>query len=74
MKEMHETQSTEPLYHDDNNVFTPIEDLQRIKGGVWNRKSFRLDSHPKGIKWVEYVMVGFVLVMVAIIILNFFNE
>jgi hypothetical protein len=50
MKEMHETQSTEPLYHDDNNVFTPIEDLQRIEGGVWNRKSFRLDLQPKGIR------------------------
>ncbi|EZP78686.1 hypothetical protein H839_02421 [Parageobacillus genomosp. 1] len=74
MKDMHETQSTEPLHHDDDNVFAPIEDLQRITGGVWNRKNFRLDSQPKGIRWVGYVMIGFFLMTMAIVILSFFNK
>ncbi|SFA45326.1 hypothetical protein SAMN05192569_100948 [Parageobacillus thermantarcticus] len=40
MKDIHETQSTEQLHHSDDKTFAPIEDLQRITGGVWNRKSF----------------------------------
>jgi hypothetical protein len=74
VKDMHETQSAEHLYHDDDEVFPPIEDLQRVTGGVWNRKSFRLDSQPKGVRWVGYVMVGFVLMTMAIVILNFFHK
>jgi hypothetical protein len=74
MKDMHETQRAEPLHHDEDKVFAPTEDLQRIEGGVWNRKSFRMDSLPKGIRWVGYVIVGFVLMMMAIVILNFFDK
>jgi heme A synthase len=74
MKDMHETQRAEQLHHDDDKVFSPTEALQRITGGVWNRKSFRLDSQPKGVRWIGYVIAGFVFIMVAIAILNFFNE
>ncbi|OXB94034.1 hypothetical protein B9L23_03765 [Parageobacillus galactosidasius] len=45
---MHKTQQAEQLHHDEDKVFAPTEDLQRIEGGVWNQKSFRPDSreHP----------------------------
>jgi hypothetical protein len=73
MKDMHKTQQAEQLHHDEDKVFAPTEDLQRIEGGVWNQKSFRPDSQPKRIRWIGYVIVGFVLMTMAIVILNFFN-
>jgi hypothetical protein len=70
---MHKTQQAEQLHHDEEKVFAPTEDLQRSEGGIW-QKSFRPDSQPKTIRWIGYVIVGFVLMTMAIVILNFFNE
>lgn len=72
MKDVHETQSTEQLHHDAK-TFTPIEGLHKITGGAWNRKSLRLDSQPKGVRRIGYDMVGFVLLMAAIILLHAFD-
>lgn len=73
MKDGHETQSTEQLHHSDDKTFTPIEVLQRTTGGVWNRKSFRLDSQPKGVRWIGHVIAGFVLLLASMVLLQVFD-
>jgi len=73
-KDIHETQLIEHPPHDSDKVLTTLEDLQRITGGAWNRKSFQMDFLSNGIRWIGYVIIVFVLMMAAIVILHFFNE
>lgn len=57
IKETHETQSTKQFKTDvnDEKLYTPIEDLQRIEaGGVYNRNSFDTSKFPKRIRYLGY--------------------
>ena len=48
------------MNHEEDKLYTPIEDLQKIEGGgVLNRDSLNLDTLPKGIRWIGYVIIGF---------------
>ncbi len=74
IKETHETQSTEQYKSDvnDEKLYTPIEDLQRIEaGGVYNRNSFDTSKFPKRIRYLGYFLFGsFVLMLIAGIIIG----
>ncbi|MDN3018307.1 hypothetical protein PH210_19190 [Paenibacillus sp. BSR1-1] len=75
MEKTHETQSSEALKEiNDNKLYTPIEELQKITaGGVYKRKSFKLSSMPKGIRYIGYAIIGFcILTFVIAIVLNLF--
>lgn len=73
VKKIHETQSTEE-FHDveKEKIYTPIEDLQRITaGGVFKRNHLKAKTLPKGIKWIGYLLAGFIVVSgVLIFVLN----
>ncbi|MGG1676053.1 hypothetical protein ACIFOT_09940 [Neobacillus sp. NRS-1170] len=75
MEKKHETQPSEAFKEiDDDKLYTPIEDLQKITaGGVYKRNSFKLSSLPKGIRYIGYFMMGFcILTFVIAIVLNLF--
>ncbi|WP_223589272.1 hypothetical protein [Neobacillus bataviensis] len=76
MEKTHETQSSEAYKEiDDNKLYTPIEDLQKITaGGVYKRNSLKLKSLPKGIRYIGYFIMGFcILTFVIAIVLKVFN-
>ncbi|MGE8205541.1 hypothetical protein ACQKP0_13355 [Heyndrickxia sp. NPDC080065] len=70
----HETQTEDDQHVDDEKLFSPLEDLQRIEGLVPKRNSFQLSTLPKGIQIIGYMMFGcmFMLVLVVIFI-NIFS-
>ncbi|OIK14748.1 hypothetical protein BIV59_02065 [Bacillus sp. MUM 13] len=75
MKEIHETQPDDKLYHgEENEIYTPIEDYQRVTaGGPFKRDSMDIGSFPKGIRIIGYFFVFFiVLTMVFSIFLTIF--
>lgn len=74
MKKTHETQRDEELYNDDDDIYSPIEDLQRIEnGGSFKRSSGNLEGQPVGIRIIGYVMIGFTMLMIlSVIVLNVF--
>lgn len=75
MEKTHETQSTEELNTvDDDKLYTPIEDWQKITaGGNFKRDSFNLTGFPKGIRFIGYFFIGFsMLSFVIMMILSIF--
>ncbi|GGI11731.1 hypothetical protein [Gottfriedia solisilvae] len=63
-KKTHETESTDSKVNvDDHEIYSPIEDLQRIEGvGPLKRNSLDLDKQPKAIKFIGYFFIAFVLI------------
>ncbi|WP_445613654.1 hypothetical protein [Geobacillus sp. YF-1] len=73
MKDLHETQATEEYPKtDDEQIFSPIEDFERIvTGGAWKRESLKVKSEPKWLRYFSYLILGFVIVIPLIVwILN----
>lgn len=64
------------MNHEEDKLYTPIENLQKIEGGgALNRDSLDLDTLPKGIRWIGYVIIGFfVLTILFGIIATLFFE
>lgn len=78
IKKIHETQSDNQLNKDvnDERIYTPIEDLQKIEsGGVFKRNSYDTSKFPKGIRYVGYFLFGglFLMVLVGITISFIYN-
>jgi len=74
MKKTHETESTDIKVNvDDQEIFSPIEDLQRIEGvGPLKRNSLDLDKQPKAIRLIGYFFIAFVLISsLFVLIANF---
>ncbi|MDF2904593.1 MAG: hypothetical protein K0S25_2231 [Bacillus sp. (in: firmicutes)] len=74
IKQTHESQSTEEFHNlEEDKLFTPIEDLQRIEaGGVYKKENLNLSTLPKGIRYIGYTIIGFtVLTVILVLILNF---
>ena len=74
MKNTHETGSIDSnLNVDDQEIYSPIEDLQRIEGvGPLKRNSLDLDKQPKAIKFIGYFFIAFVLISIFfVLIANF---
>ncbi|MDP4083342.1 MAG: hypothetical protein Q8934_01875 [Bacillota bacterium] len=75
MKKTHETQTTK-IHHqtNDDELYSPIEDLQKITlGGIPKKSSFQLSTLPKGIRYIGYFIIGFsVITTVLGILLSFF--
>ncbi|MGG3468692.1 hypothetical protein ABES02_14580 [Neobacillus pocheonensis] len=76
MEKTHESQPSEEFKHtEDDKLYTPIEDLQKITaGGVYRRNSLKISSLPKGIRYIGYFIIGScILTFVVAVILNIFN-
>ena len=77
MGKIHESQSTAKFYNEeDDKLYTPIENLQRIEGGgVYKRNNLNLNSLPKGIRIIGYSIIGFTIITGMIgLILSLFNS
>lgn len=75
MEKIHETQPTETIHNPESDqLYTPIENLQRIEGGgVYKRNSLKLKTLPKGIRYIGYFIIGFAASsIIFIIIMNMF--
>lgn len=73
MGKRHETEPSDAFKEiDDEKLYTPIEDLQKITaGGVYKRNSFKLNSLPKGIRYIGYFIIAFsILTFLIAIIMN----
>lgn len=71
LKDTHETQSTEQFYNrEEDKLFTPIEDLQKIEAGGVYKRNVNFNTLPKGIKIIGYFLIGFFIVtgLIGIII------
>jgi hypothetical protein len=64
MKKVHESQSTETFNDTEvDQLYTPLDDLQKIEaGGVYKRNNLNLKTLPKGIRWIGYFIIGFILI------------
>lgn len=71
MKRTHETESAESkAYIDDQNIFSPIEDLQKIEGvSPLNKNSYDLNNKPKAIRFIGYFMITFFVISAIIILI-----
>ncbi|GIN86380.1 hypothetical protein J6TS2_27660 [Heyndrickxia sporothermodurans] len=69
-KRIHETQSTQEHHAEEEEVFSPTKDIQRIEGVVYKKKSLQFTSLPKGVRLIGYFMFGcmFILILVVIFI------
>lgn len=69
MKSTHETESAESkAYVDDHNVFSPIEDLQKIEGVTPLKKnSYDLNNKPKAIRFIGYFIIAFFVISALIL-------
>ncbi|WP_442599660.1 hypothetical protein [Neobacillus sp. D3-1R] len=76
MKKIHETQSSESYKNvEEDKLYTPIEDYQRIEaGGVYKKNHIKLSTLPKGIRYIGYVLIGFTVIttIIGIIMTIFF--
>jgi hypothetical protein len=74
LKRLHETQPTkDPIHLEEDQVYSPIEDLQNITGGSYKNGLPQLSHMPKGIRFIGYFIIGFfVIVGLFAIIINLF--
>lgn len=74
MKKTHETQSTNSkVIVDDDKIYSPIEDLQKLEGvSPLKRNSLDLDTLPKGIRFIGYFFIAFVVIStLVVLVINF---
>ncbi|WP_077613904.1 hypothetical protein [Caenibacillus caldisaponilyticus] len=71
IKDIHETEKAEEFQrHNDDELYSPIEDLQRIAGGgPLKRSSFNIQSFPKGIKLLGYFFIGFMAAAFLLVVI-----
>lgn len=75
MDKIHETQPVDNYKNvEEDQLYTPLEDLQRIEaGGVFKKNNLNLSTLPKGIRYIGYIIIGFtVITSILGIILNLF--
>ncbi|MEH6942337.1 hypothetical protein [Bacillus sp. JJ722] len=59
------------MYNDCDDIYSPIEELQKIEnGGAFKRSSANIEGQPLGIKIIGYVMIGFMALMFLIVIFS----
>ncbi|MGG0177457.1 hypothetical protein [Gottfriedia acidiceleris] len=63
MERTHESETTQSkVYMDDQKVFSPIEDLQKMEGVIpLKRKSFEFGKKPKLIRYLGYFFITFIV-------------
>ncbi|WP_445488454.1 hypothetical protein [Niallia sp. 03133] len=75
MKKLHETQKIEDnTSTDENRIFFPpdIEKLNDMGGGGIKHKNIKIDSLPKGIKYIGYFIFGTIILSIFLVVaLNF---
>jgi hypothetical protein len=63
VKDIHETQPDEEYRRSDDEIYTPVEDLQRIEaGGIYKRENLKLSTLPLGIRIIGYFIIGFIAI------------
>ncbi|AZB42290.1 hypothetical protein CEF21_08315 [Bacillus sp. FJAT-42376] len=73
MKQTHETQPSKSFDGTEDQVFSPVEDLQRMEGtSPLNKNAFvNASGLPKGVKVTGYILLGmFGLMILAALLLN----
>jgi hypothetical protein len=73
MKDTHETQPTKDRINpEEDQFYSPIENLQNITGGGFKNGIPQLSHLPKGIRFIGYIIIGFMVVVgIFAIFLNF---
>jgi len=71
IKDIHETEKAEEFQrHNDDELYSSIEDLQRIAGGgPLKRSSFNIQSFPLGIKLLGYFFIGFLVAAFLLVVI-----
>jgi hypothetical protein len=74
LKKLHETQPPKaPIHLEEDQVYSPIEDLQNITGGSYKNGLPPLSHMPKEIRFIGYFIIGFsVIVGLFAIVVNLF--
>jgi hypothetical protein len=75
LKKLYETQPPkDPIHLEEDQVFSPIEDLQNITGGRFKNGLPQLSHMPKGIRFIGYFIIGFSVIVgfFAIVVKLFF--
>jgi hypothetical protein len=74
LKKLHESQSTkDPNHFEEDQIYSPIEDLQKIEGGNYKNGIPKLSKMPKGIRFIGYFIIGFFVVTgIFAIVMNLF--
>jgi hypothetical protein len=75
MKNIHETQPPEDNRLQDDEIYTPVEDLQKIEaGGTYKRKNLKMDTLPLGIRLIGYCIIFFIIVTTVLgLFMSFFD-
>ncbi|WP_456271023.1 hypothetical protein [Bacillus sp. AK031] len=75
MTDTHETQPTEESPYNEDEIYSPVENLQKIEaGGTFKHKNMEMDTLPIGIRIIGYCIIGFIFVTSVLgLILSFFD-
>ncbi|MGG0175960.1 hypothetical protein [Gottfriedia acidiceleris] len=71
MKRSHETEISDGKVNlEEHRIYSPIEDLQKIEGvSPLKRNSLDLDNKPKGIRFIGYFIIGFIVVSTLFVLI-----
>ncbi|PEJ57287.1 hypothetical protein CN692_14140 [Bacillus sp. AFS002410] len=71
MKKIYETQKPESkVMVDDDKIFSPIEDLQKMQGVIpFKRNSLELGKQPRAIRFIGYFFIGFIVISTLVLLI-----